>query len=168
MVEPVGLAASIVALAGLAATVIEFVENVQDIAHDFKTVRTELCRAVGHVDFSARTIDTAQSTLHQYCQNRIASGSKVIDFIEDKRVSKYMKEESRHIKEHVQRLDERVVSLQDRLTIWVTWKWRQSLKEEFEELRVQMQFIQASFAVLLGTVQLEFAMKREQTDEIMM
>lgn len=168
MAEVVGLAASIVALAGLAQTVIDFAANLKSFAHDFQTVRTELRRAVDDVDFSARTINTAQRTLHQHCKIRDAEESKVIDFIEDKHVTDYMRGQSRHIKGHVLRLDEKMESLQDSLTFWVTWKWRYSLKEDFEELRVQMQFIQVNFSLLLGTVQLEHAMRREEVDEIYM
>lgn len=169
MAEAAGLAASIVALAGLAKTVINFAATVKSIAHDLKTVRTELSRATDSVDFSARLIDAAQSTLRKYCENREAEvSSAVIKFINDEHVMNFMSWESRYIEGHVSRLGEKVESLQDSRTFVVTWKWRHSLKDDFEELRVQIQFIQANFAVLLTTVQLEHIMRREEVDEILM
>lgn len=168
--DPLSFTASIIAVAGLANTVIKFATNVESFAHDLKTVREELRRAVSHVDFSARLLQTAQRTLKRYCRTNRDEGrsSEVIDFIEDRHVSVYIEEQSQHIEGHVQRLDEQMDSLKDKVTLFVTWKWRHSLRDKLEELRVQMQFIQVSFTLLLNTVQLEHAMGREQTDEIYM
>lgn len=168
MAEIVGLAASILALAGLAKTAIKFGKEARLFFRDFKTVRNDLRRAIRHVCFSAETINTAQGTLYKYCQHRDTRGSEVIKFIENEHVSKYMLGQSRHIRGSIRQLGKKLQLLKDQVRLWVTWQWRYSLRNEIEELRVQMQFIQVSFTLLLEAVQLEIAMTRIDRDEILM
>lgn len=165
MAEAVGLAASILALAGLAKTVVKFTKKVRSFAHDFKTVRAELRGDVHHVYFSAKTIYFAQKFFLKYSETTLRN-SEVIKFIRANHVSDYIFKQSQHIKERVQWFLNRILSLKDRHTLWVTWEWRRSLRKEIERLRVQMQFIQVGFTLLQETVLFEIAM--EDRDEINM
>lgn len=168
MAEVVGLLASIAALAHLANKAIKFSKKAKSILHDFKTVREDLCRAIGHVDNSARIINIAKSTMDKYCHSQSASESQVIDYVEDENVSKYWQGESQHIERHMRRLDGRLESLQDRHRFWIFLKWWHSLRNELDDLRIEMQHIQASLTLVLTTIQLEHAMKRGKRDEIEM
>lgn len=168
MAEAVGLAASILALAGLAKIVIKLAKEARSFAHDFKIVRTELRGDVRHVYFSAKTIYLAQNTFRKYSQKETQSISEVIKFIRENHVLDYIHGQSQHIGGQVQRLLKKILSLRDRHTLWVTWEWRRSLRKQIERLRVQMQFIQVGFTLLLETILFEIAINQERTDEVYM
>lgn len=166
--DPFSFTASLVAVAAVPKTIYCLAKTARSIVRDFKTVGEELPWAVEQVTQSATIIDTAQGTLQMYCESREASGSKVISYIEEKRVAGYLQRQSLHIENHVQQLNEKMASLLGGLAIWVVLRWRYSLKGELEKLLVQMQFIQHNLTLLLGTIQLEWALRRGKSDEIEM
>lgn len=51
---------------------------------------------------------------------------------------------------------------------WFVLKWRTSLKDELEKLRVRMQLIQSNLLLLQGTLQMEAAWRRRERDDIEM
>lgn len=171
MAEAVGLMASIVAVAGLAKTVLNFVDNTKQLARDLKTVREELLRSVRQVGNSAKTIHLAQDTLSKYCKKMQATGqSEVISYVEkNETIYNCFEEESYWIKKDVYSLEDEIFSLLDiRLTIRVTWKWRGSLKDKIEAIRTDMDFLQTSLGLVLNCVQLNVEMRRADRNEIEM
>lgn len=170
MAEVVGLMASVIAVAGLAETVLEFVKNAKSWTRDLKTVRDDLSRSIRHISFAAGTIDIAQDILLKYCSNRdIADQSAVIHFMETKIASDYLEIESSLIEDHVDWLEHKIRSLLDmRWTLMVTWKWRISLRDEIEALRDDMLFMQTNLSIVLDCVKLEMEMKREDKNEVEM
>lgn len=165
MAEAIGLAASIIAVAGLAETAITFVKKTNRIAKDLKTVREQLRRAVGDVDISARAIRMAHGTLLAYCKNKDAS--KAIEYL-DSHASSYMETRSLYIEQHVKRLQDEMYSLRHRWTALVTWKWVISLRDEIEALRNQIMFLQHALGLMLTSVILEVILQRDSKNEIEM
>lgn len=166
MAEAVGLAASIVALAGLAHTVLNFVGETQNIVRGMGNLGKETGRSMHHIYFAAGTIDTAQSTLSRYCAaGGIASQSQVIQFIEDKGTAAFLESESKYLGQHVDKLREGVYALEKRWAPVATILWRYFIKGQVEDLRDDMQFIQVDLGVLLSCVQLEKALNRRDRDE---
>lgn len=166
MAEAVGLAASIVALAGLAHTVLDFVGETQNIVRTMGNLGEETGRAMHHIYFAARTIDTAQSTLSTYCAaGGVASQSHAIEFIEDHWTAAFLELESKYLGQHVDKLREGVNALQKRWAPVATMLWRYFIKGQVKDLRDDMQFIQVDLGVLLSCVQLEKALNRRERDE---
>lgn len=166
MAEAVGLAASIVALAGLAHTVLEFVGETQKIVRSMGNLERETRRAMHHIYFAARTIDTAQSTLSTYCAaGGIASQSQAIQFMEDHRTTAFLEFESKYLDQHVDKLREGVNALQKRWAPVATVVWRYFIKGQVKDLRDDMHDIQVDLDLLLSCVQLEIALNRQERDE---
>lgn len=166
MAETVGLAASIVALAGLAHTVLRFVGETQDIVRSMGSLGKQTERSIHHIYLAAGTIDTAQSTLSRYCTaSGTASQSHVIKFIADHRTATFLESESKYLNHHVDKLREGVSALQKRWAPVATMLWRYFIKGQVKDLRDDMQFIQVDLDVLLSCVQLEIALKRHERDE---
>lgn len=169
MAEAVGLAASIVALAGLAHTVLKFVGEAQDIMRGMGNLGEESRRSMRHIYFAADTIDTAQSTLSKYCPaGGIGPQSQVIQFIEGHRTAALLESESDYLSQHVDKLREGVNGLQKRWAPVAAMLWRYFLKGQVKDLRDDMQFIQVNLDVLLSCVLLEKALNRMERDEVEM
>lgn len=170
MAEVVGLMSSIIAVAGLAKTVLVFVKNANSWARDLKTVRDELCRSIRHVGFAANTIRIAQHTLRGYCGSRdITDQSTVIHFLEAASAAEYVETECSAIGDHVESLENKIYSLLDiRWTPIVTLKWRISVRDEIEDLRNKMLSIQTSLSLVLNCINLEVGMKRGIKNEVEM
>lgn len=166
MAEAVGLAASIVALAGLAHTVLKFVGETQNVVRGMGNLGEDTKRSMHRIYFAAGTIDTAQSTLSKYCAaGGTASQSQVIHFIEDHWTATFLESESKYLGQHVDKLREGVYALERRWAPVATMLWRYFIKGQVEDLRDDMQFIQVSLDVLLSCVQLEIALNRRERDE---
>lgn len=170
MAEAVGLMASIIAVAGLADKVIHFVHITKKYARDLKTVRSDLTHSVEGVGFLAATMHTAQKTLDDYCKRQTAADrSALIDLLDSQDASKYLRRESSLMRKQLGQLKSEITSLlETRWTIWVTWKWRHSLKKDIEDFRVQMHFMQTNLSVILECVRLEMALRRKDRDLIEM
>lgn len=166
MAEAVGLAASIVALAGLAHAVLKFVGETEDIVRGMGSLGEHTERSMNHIYLAAGTIDTAQSTLSKYCTaGGTASQSHVIQFIEDHRTATFLGSESKYLSHHVDKLREGVTALQSRWAPVATMLWRYFIRGQVKDLRDDMQFIQVDLNVLLSCVQLEKALERQERDE---
>lgn len=166
MAEAVGLAASIVALAGLAHTVLKFVEEAQCVVRGMGNLKKETKRSIHRINLAAGTINTAQETLSEYCAaGGTASQSHVIQFIEDRSTASFLKSESEYLSLHVGRLQKGVFALRQHWIPWATILLRYFIKEQVEDLREDMEFIQRSLALLLVCVQLEIALAREKKDK---
>lgn len=166
MAEAVGLAASIVAIAGLAQTVLKFVDEARHVVRGMGNLGKETKRSMHRINFAAGTIDTAQETLSRYCAaGERAAQSHVIQFIEDHSSANFLKSESEYLSLHVGRLREGVFALRQQWIPWATILWRYCIKGQVEDLREDMEFIQRSLTLLLGCVQLEIALHREKKDE---
>lgn len=169
MAEAVGLAASIVALAGLAHTVLKFVGETQNIVRGMGNLGKETGRSINHISFAAGTIDTAQRTLSRYCApGGIASQSQVVHFIEDHWTPAFLESESKYLGQHVDKLREGVSALRKRWAPVATMLWRYFIKGQVEDLRDDMQFLQVGLDVLLSCIQLEIALNRPERDEVEM
>lgn len=170
MAEAVGLAASIIAVAGVATAVLELVAEVKSFARDYKTVRKDLNLSVGHLSFTAGTINVAQETLLRYCKDTNTVGqSAVINFIEDKKACDYLRTASSRLEHHVWQLHSEIESLLSiPFTLWVNWRWRRSLRSGIEALRSSMMFMQQNLALLVDIIQLELALGRKDKNEIEM
>lgn len=166
MAEAVGLVASIIAIAGLADTVLKFVGETRYVVQDMRSLAGETERSIGRIHFAALTIDTAQTTLSTYCgAGGITSQSHVIQFIEDNAAATFLKSESKYLGLHVNKLKEGVCALRKRWVPVAAIFWRYFIKDQIEDLREDMQFIQVNLTLLLSCVQLEIALKREKRDE---
>lgn len=170
MAEAVGLAASIIAIAGLADAVIQFVRTTRAIARDLKTVRGDLTHSVDRVGFTAATIINAQKTLGDYHNKYKATGqSKLIDMIESRDASEYLRRESMFMRDQLWQLRSEISSLlRTRWTVWITWKWRHSLKKGIEDFCGQMLYIQINLSLVLDSVRLEMELNRDDRNEVEM
>lgn len=168
MAEAVGLAASIIAVGGVATAALNFVKEVKSFARDLKSVREELRHSVGRIGFTARNINNAQNTLLRYCKDkRTTSQSAVINYIETQNASTFLSTESSWIKSHVRQLLYKIESLLSiPFTLWVNWKWRHSLRSGIDALQSSMLFMQSNLNLILNTIQLELALRRTDKDEI--
>lgn len=166
MAEAMGLVASIIAIAGLADTVLKFVGETRYVVKDMRSLAGETKRSIGRIHFAAGTINTAQATLSTYCAaGGITSQSHVIQFIEDNAAATFLKSESKHLSLHVNKLKEAVYALRKRWVPMAAMFWRYIIKDQIEDLREDMEFIQVNLTLLLCCVQLEIALKREKRDE---
>lgn len=166
MAEAVGLVASIIAIAGLADTVLKFVGETRYVVKDMRSLAGETERSIGRIHFAAGTINTAQTTLSTYCgAGGITSKSHVIQFIEDNAATTFLKSESKHLTLHVNKLKEGVYALRKRWVPVAAMFWRYFIKDQIEDLREDMEFIPVNLTLLLCCVQLEIALKREKRDE---
>lgn len=162
MAEAVGLAASIVALAGLAGSVAKFVWDVRKLG----SLGREKERSIHRISFAAGTIDTAQNTLSKYCaEGGLASQSPVIQFIEDRGTATFLESESKYLDDHVNKLREGVYAFQNRWLLVATFLWRYFIKEQVQDLLDEMSYIQVGLNVLLSCVQLAIALNRPERDE---
>lgn len=166
MAEAVGLVASIIAIAGLADNVLKFVGETRHFVRDVRSLTGETERSVRRIHFAAGTINTAQTTLSTYCAaGGITSQSHVIQFIEDNATASFLESESRYLSVHVNKLKEGVYALRKRWVPVAAMYWRYFVKDQVEDLREDMEFIQVNLTLLLCCVQLEIALKREKRDE---
>lgn len=170
MAEAVGLAASIIAVGGLATAALNFVKDVKSFARDLKTVREELNHSVGRIGFAAGNINVVQETLLQYCEDRdTTSQSAVINYIETEKASTYLSTESSRIEYHVRQLLSEIESLLSiPFTLWANWKWRHSLRSGIDALQSSMLFMQSNLSLILNTIQLELALRRVDKNEVEM
>lgn len=169
MAEAVGLAASIIAIAGLAETVLKFVGETRHIVKDMRNLSEEMRRSMDRIHFAAGTIDTAQTTLSEYSTaSPTATQLHVIQFIDHNDTTSFLKSESEYLGLHVNKLRQWIHALRNqrwlRLPV-ATMLWRYFIKEQIQDLRDDMQFIQINLTTLVGVVQLEVALKRPERHE---
>lgn len=162
MAEAVGLAASIVALAGLAHAALKFVLEMKHIVRGVRKLDKETDRSINHIYLAAGTIDVAQSTLSTYCKSGLASQSQVIQFIEDKEAATVLESESEYLRDHIKELKRGVYAMRQRWVFVATVIWHYVIKEQIGDLRDEMEFIQVTLQLLLFSVQLETALGREE------
>lgn len=165
MAEAVGLAASLVALAGLAHTGLKFVRETRRLVRGVKRLDKETNRSINHIYLAANTINVAQSTLARYCESGLASRSKVIRFIEDKEAVTVLESESEYLRDHVEEVKKAVYALPQRWVLMAAVIWHWVIKEQIDDLRDDMEFIQVTLQLLLFSVQLEKALEREERPE---
>lgn len=165
MAEAVGLMASIIAIAGLADTVLKFVKETRNVVKDLRTLTVETERSIGRVNLAAGSINTAQTILSKYCAGGTASQSDVIQFIEDHSTATFLESESEYLRRHVEELKPGVQALRKRWVPVATILWRYFIKEQMEDLTDNMEFIQRNLTALLGCVHLEIALKREERNK---
>lgn len=170
MAEPLGLVASIIAVAGLAEAVIKFAKTTRSIARELKTVRHDLAHSVSRVGFSATITSGAQKALLRYCEEHKASDqSALLDCYERQNVLEHLNMESLLMRAQVRQLRRKMYSLAEtRLTLFVTLKWRYSLKGEIDKFHDQMLFVQVHLELMLSSIRLEMELNREQKNEIEM
>lgn len=170
MAEAIGLAASIIAVAGLAKSVIQFDHYVSHITRDMKTVRGDILRSVSRISFFAKTIDSAQKVLYDYCERqKSANRSTLIDLIESQDASEYLERESWAMQDQLRQLKSEISSLLEaRWTLLVTLKWRHFLEKEVKVFQDQMHYIQVSLTLIMQSVMLEMELIRKNRDEIVM
>lgn len=170
MAEAIGLAASIIAVAGLAKSVIQFDLYVSRITRDMKTVRGDILRSLSRLSFSAKIIHSSQKTLYGYCERqRTTKRSSLIDLIEAQDASEYLERESWAMQKKLQQLTGEISSLLGmRWTFLVTFRWRHFLEKEVKVFQDDMLYIQVSLSLIVESVRLEVELKRKDRDELVM
>lgn len=169
MAEAVGLAASIVALAGLATTVLKLVGQTSSFVNNMRNRDEETKRMMGRISFAADSIEIVQVTLLKFCSaDTAAPRSQVIRFIESHDAATYMRTESECLLSHVDRLSERLHDLQSKWVPVATILWRYFIKEQMYDLREDMEFFRATLHMLLDCVFLEEYLQKKPRDELKM
>lgn len=165
MAEAVGLAASFVALAGLAHTVLKFVPETRRIVRSVRKLDKETDRSIDQIYFAAGTIDVVQSTLSRYCESTFASRSQVIRFMEEREAAAFLKSESEYLRDHIEELKKGVNALRQRWVLVATVIWHYFIKEQIDDLWGDMEKIQVLLQLLFFSYQLEAALEREERHE---
>ncbi|KAL1859587.1 hypothetical protein Daus18300_009588 [Diaporthe australafricana] len=167
MAEVVGLAASIIAIAGLTKTVLELVKESKHFIKDMRNLTEDTKRSMGSIGFAAGTIQTALAALSEYST---ASGTEtqsvVIQFIEHEDIASFLTSESKSLILHVNDLRAGTSGLREKWWLPVaTIIWRYTIKGQIGDLEEHMKFIQVSLTTLLCSVLLEIALKRQTKNE---
>ncbi|KAH8785544.1 hypothetical protein F5883DRAFT_88289 [Diaporthe sp. PMI_573] len=169
MAEAVGLAASIAALASLAHTSLKFFKETKSIMRDMRYLDEETKRSMRRISFAAGCIKRSQRTLSAYCTaGGTDSSREAIQFIEEHEAATFLETESECISLLIDKLRTRVYDLHKQWVFMATMLWRYFIKDQIEDLREDMEFIQVGLGLLLTSVLLDVALKRERRDGALM
>lgn len=170
MAEAIGLVASIIAVAGLAKSVIQFDRYVSHITRDMKTVQGDILRSVSRISFFAKTINGVQKILYGYCERqKTTNRSAFLDLIESQDASEYLERESSAMQDQLQQIKGEISSLLGmRWKFLVTLRWRHFLEKDVKVFQDQMLYIQVSLTLIMQSVRLEMELKKKDRDELEM
>lgn len=128
--DPIGLTASLIAIAGLAKHAIRLGIT---LSKDAKFVHTDVYDASCRIRLIAATIDTARATLEKYNkQCKPADRSEMIDLLGEGGAYKRLKSESLSIRGKFRQLKYEVEPLlKTGWTLVIALKWRYSWKDKF-------------------------------------
>lgn len=164
MAEPLGLAASVIAVGGLAHTLLKLAGAMRTVIHDTRNNGEAIRRSIDHIHCDAEIINLAQKTLWRFCEKeRESAGSELCPYIENNGIASFLRSDSEHLQHHVHTLRQRFLSLKTRWVLAIV-VWRYFLKDEIEALKVQMSFIQGRLSLLMHCFQLDMATSRKDKD----
>jgi hypothetical protein len=156
MAEILGLAASIVAIAGVADHALRLAKSMKRLARDLGAARKDIRLFARDIDAFSSLIGAAHYTLQTHAKPE--SSSKVLVFIHERKLLGQLVEQSDRVIDHIEELRPDIKSLKSSISFITRIRWIMR-REDVNALRPKMESVKTSLNLVISMVMYEALMQ---------
>ncbi|KAF8846624.1 hypothetical protein BDZ45DRAFT_812186 [Acephala macrosclerotiorum] len=162
--EAVGIASSIVALAGAAAAAFRVSESMYGIARRVRAVRDEIETFAMDIGMFASVIKTAQLSFERHTE-ALDLQSPVLEYLEQNKVLHQLDKYSRRVTRQIKKIRNPILSIEGSIPIFTRIRWMLH-KRDIDSLTPMMLKVGTYLNIILSAVSMEAARQRGDDDEM--
>jgi len=162
MAEIVGLAASIIAIAGVAETALSLSKSIRRVARGLRTARKDIRKFAKEIEAFSSIIGAAHYSLSMHSREpqsqSAGEGSKVLVFIHKRKLLDHLVDQSDHVADQIEEIRPRLVSIKSNISFIERWKWI-LCRREVGALGLNMESVKTSLNLVITLVMYETLMQ---------
>lgn len=163
MAEALGLAASVIAIGGVADTAYRIQKKIRRLARDLGAAQENILKFATEIKDFSLVVATANLSLHEYSKKSSAK-NKVLQHIQNHEVLDRTVAASNCVMDHIYKLVPRLKSLESSIPLYERWKWVQR-RTEVEALGPKMESVKSSLQLIVVVVTLEAVLNQDESRE---
>lgn len=156
-------AASIFALAGVAATTLEFAVKLKQLSEDIKYAQTDIRSFSVDIELFSNEIKFARKVLNR--QHRNPHSSSVFEYLVKRRIISGLHQKSEFVEENIELVVPKIESLKGSPNVVAGFRWVFFNKANIQEIRSRMDSVRATLTHIMLSVKLDAARRGPQTKE---
>jgi hypothetical protein len=157
MAEVVGLAASLVAIAGAAHTALKLAKSIRRLSRDLGAARKDIRNFSREIEAFSSIIGAAQYSLKTHSREP-QPPSKVLVFIQERKLLDQLVDQSDRVIDHIEEIRPHIKSLKSSISFITRLKWIRRRKDMMA-LGPKMESVKTSLSLVITLVTLETLMQ---------
>lgn len=162
MAEVVGLAASIIAIIGIAETATKVARSLLRIARKAGTARDDIQTLASSIMAFSAVIQVAHDSLKAHHQKD--PKSPVLKYIAEHKVLRDLKFQSDIVEEHIENIEPQLRTICSRIDLLTRFRWWKQ-ESEVKALGPEMESVKTNLLVLMHVIVLEVLRQKEPSEE---
>jgi hypothetical protein len=158
MAEIVGLAASILAILGVADSAVEMAKRMKRLSKSLGAARKEIRSFSRDIDAFASVIGAAHYALREHSKPEAEAPSKVLVFIQERKLLDQLVDQSERVIEHIEELRPSIKSLRSKISLITRFRWLMQ-RTDVMALGPKMESVKTSLNLVMTMVSYEAIMQ---------